>query len=539
MSNVWVQPGKFGDVLSLSPILYDDFKRTGKKPVLIVSKEFASILDRLDYIEPHVLDVDWQDLRASYVYAKKNFRGVLVPQIFGKDFPIAKLTPSFQLDQWLRAGRLESWDELPMVVKRPSNANDISRRYINGKPAILYADHSQSSPFSKKDELFRLLADHFSASHQIIRLSEVRLPNPLDLLALFDAADFLVTVETMMLHLSAASTIPTVALIGDSPTRWKGSAWSKRFLAHIRYCDFENRREDIIRAIKAGLNKSEMPKVELFKTAHDYAYNASLIRYDGKLFVTSRNHPDPKHWRTVVSIYDGQKSWPIDIPKFNDHSIEDMRLFEHQGKLHGMFTIARSKAGIFRCVMAYGELVFTGQIWTVQNIHVPKYGKNDFSAMEKNWSPWSQDGKLYCTYQNSPDHIVLELDGSKVVREWKTPAPKCEYGALRGGTVPIQYHEQLLRFCHANQYNKKSDQNWTYHIASVLMEPQPPFAITRISSHPIMTGNERYIHGCPHWKPRCLLPYGAIEIPGGFRVSVGINDSACGTIDLKPIHLNL
>lgn len=534
---VYLNLGKIGDVLSLLPILHNDFKQ-GKKPTLIVSKQYASLLDRIDYVTPHIWDGDWQDLQGAIIHAKRNFDRVIVPQIFGKDFPIAKYTPSFQLDQWLRAGRLQDWDKLPLILPRPKNAAAIVKKYVNGKPSILYADHSQSSPFSKKDELFKLLHDNFSETHQIIRLSEVRLPHPLDLLALFDAADCLVTVETMMLHLSAASTVPTIALIADSPTRWKGSAWSKRFLAHIRYIDFDNRKDDIVRAVKRAVKKLGIPELRSFKTVHEFAYNPSIAEHENKFLTTYRHHHDPKSWRTELALFDGRDTWKIDVPKFNDHSLEDMRLFEFNGKLHGSFTIARSGDGVSPCVTAYGEMVFAGQKWVVQNMHIPKYDRNNFDGQQKNWCFWSTGGKLYATYQCVPEHIVLELDGSKVVREYRSKTPGTSYGPIRGGTQPMPYRGQLLRFCHAHQRNDKSDQWWTYHLAAVLMEPQPPFAITKISAFPILTGTEQYFHGWKYWKARILIPYGAIRTNTGWRVSVGVNDSACALVDLKESDLN-
>lgn len=534
--------GKLGDVISICPILYDDFKRTGQKPTLIVSKEYASILDRIAYVTPHVWNGHWQDLHGAIKYAKQNFDKVIVPQIYGNDFPIAKLTPSFQLDQWLRAGRLDDWDKLPLVMNRPKQQQAgrlLDRINPLAESMILYADHSQSSPFTKKDELYRLLVDHFGAAHSVKRLSEIRCDNPLDLLQVFDAADCLVTVETMMLHLSAASDVPTVALIADSPTRWKGSAWSKRFLAHIRYSDYENRKEDIVRAVRRAVNKSSVPTLKLFKTAHEYGYNLSSALYGDKFLSTYRYHPDPKSWRTELAMTDGVQTWKIEVPRFSDHSLEDMRLFEFQGKLHGGFTIARSTDGFFKCVCAYGELTFGGQSWSVLNPIMPKYGRNDFSAMEKNFCFWEHSEKLYCTYQNAPEHIVLELDGARVVKEYKTPSPKCDYGIPRGGTQQFSHNGQLLRFCHAFQKNEKSDQYWTYHLMVSLIEPQPPFAITKFSSVPILTGTEQYFHGWPRWKPRCLLPYGAVRNGDGWRVSVGVNDSASATVDLTHKDLNL
>lgn len=535
---IYFQAGKNGDVLSLLPILKNE--PNGEMPTLIVSKEYSRILDRVDYVKPVIWPGDWQNLREGVIWAKQRFSNVIVPQIFGKDFPIAKLTPSFQLDQWLRAGYLDKWDTLPLILKRPNNAKEIvSKHFKSTEKVILYADHSQSSPFTQKDELYRLLVDHFGSTHTIKRLSEIRCEHPLDLLALLDAADCLVTIETMMLHLSAASPTPVIAMIGDSPTLWKGSAWSKRFLAHIRYSDFNNRKSDLVEAIKRGLNKSDYPKVEITPTPHKFAYNPSILLHDDKLWKTYRYHPDPKFWRTEIALADGSRTWRLDLPSFNDHSLEDMRLFSHRGKLHASLTVARSKDGIFRCACGYGEVTISGDKFSLANFRIPHYGRNDFSGMEKNWSFFDYQNRLFFTYQNMPEHVVVELDKAKAIKEYKSPSPKCDYGIVRGGTQPFHYKGSLLRFVHVLQRNERSDQYWTYHLSAAVFNPQPPFQITAFSSQPILSGTEQYFHGWKYYKPRCLLPYGAVADRDGWLVACGVNDSACSIVRLKETDLHL
>jgi len=260
--------------------------------MLLVAKEYEHISERIPFIESHTWNGDWQNLSDAVSYAKRSFSNVIVPQIFGKDFPIEHRTPSFQLDQWLRAGYVDKWDKLPVTIDRPTNARSIVKNHLNGRPVILYADHSQSSPFLQKDELYKLLIDNFGSSHTIKRLSEIRLPHPLDLLALFDAADCLVTVETMALHLSAASKIPTIALIADKPTRWKGSAWSKRLKLHCRYGDYFKRKLEIVSAIRKVINREKAIELSTIQTAHPFGYNPSIILHDGKLLTCYRHHPD-------------------------------------------------------------------------------------------------------------------------------------------------------------------------------------------------------------------------------------------------------
>lgn len=253
MNRAFLQTSKHGDILGILPILHHEWKTTGQKPFFVVSREFSQIVDRLDYIQPVIWEGGWDNLRGAIRFAKEQFNEVVVLSTFGSDFPIAETKSSFQLDQWARAGYLDKWDTLPLVLPRPKDAKAIVEKHLQGKPAILFGDHSQSSPFRFKDDLGKLLQDNFGKEYQILRLSELRLPHPLDLLALYDAAKLIVTIDTMHLHLCKASKTPAIALLSDVPSRWHGSAHSKHFRLCCVYADFPKRRDELIEAAKEAL----------------------------------------------------------------------------------------------------------------------------------------------------------------------------------------------------------------------------------------------------------------------------------------------
>lgn len=233
-------------------MLHYDFTTTGQKPAIMVAAQFRAIVDRLDYVQPVIWEGSWDDLTGAVKQAKRDFDEVVITSTYGREFPINQRLSSFQLDQWHRAGCLDKWDTLPLVLPRPANAKELATQYIKG-PTILYADHSQSSPFPHKDELYAMLKDDFGATHKILRLSEVRLDNPLDLLALYDAASLIIAVETMHVHLSKATDTPVIALATDTPSPWHGSAPSKRFRFYCRYSEFDTRCQQLIEAARAAL----------------------------------------------------------------------------------------------------------------------------------------------------------------------------------------------------------------------------------------------------------------------------------------------
>lgn len=254
----FLQLGKQGDQLSMLPLVHHEFKTSKVKPVLMVSKQYSAILDRVDYVTPRIYDGDWDDLEGALKVAKKDYETVLVTQTHGRKFRIQHRRSSFQLDAWQRAGGLKLWDSLPLVLKRDAKkeAGLLEKMGASGKRFVLFADYSQSSPFLGANEVSELVENHLMLSNtprKLVRLSQIKLPHLCDFLPLYDAADALITVETAHLHLSRATKTPVLALATDKPGAWNGSAWSKRFAFYCRYGDFQDRRSEFLDALDGAL----------------------------------------------------------------------------------------------------------------------------------------------------------------------------------------------------------------------------------------------------------------------------------------------
>lgn len=528
---------KSGDLCaSAIPIAYAEFKKTGERQKIIAAEKYSGILSGCSYIEPIIWLGEWDDL----VGAMKAHPDSVQISTYGKGFTVQKKTPSFVLDQWRMAGQLENYDRLPLIFDRRDNAREkllVAKHVKDGEKVILFADHSESSPFEQMPDLMSLLVDNFGTTHKILRLSEVRAEKIYDLTGLYDRADVLVGIETMHLHLAAASGVSVVALVTDKPEIWRGAAWRKQFALHVRYADYEHRKVEIVRAVRDVIDMAEPPEI---KITGSKGYNMSVMDVDGRTMAVYRYHPNPVHWRTQLALNYGGRTFRVEPePKFREHSIEDGRLFMFKGKIHLSYTVSRTVENSSRSVMQYGEIFEDGGVWRIRNSFQPKYGKNDFSGMEKNWVFWSIGEKLYAAYQRSPEQIILELDGDRVVQEFKTKTPEWAWGAMRGGTQPIEHNGLLLQFFHTQHKNKKSAWWWRYFIGCLLMETQPPFQIVSVSKFPILAGNEKYFSGWQFWKPSCFLPYGAIKKGNDFLISGGINDSATFTSLITEKQLNL
>lgn len=288
MSNAYVCVGmKHGDIASIVPLLQEAWRTTGLTQHMIVAAPYTDIALRAPGVTPVIFPGDWQDLDGAYRFAKVSFDRVICPATYGNGFPIQKRFPSFQYDQWSRAGALDKWDSLPLTLK--DNPDGIVA--YPKEPYILLADHSESSPFEPIEDLASFLTESFP-THTVVRLSGLRVPNICDFVPLYDRAACLVSIETAHLHLSKASKVPVVALVTDKPSLWHGSAWSKRFRLHVRYSDYTNRRLDIIHAVQNAIDGSIPPTPEPIPEAPQLAYNASHMRVGDKVWCVWRNHPD-------------------------------------------------------------------------------------------------------------------------------------------------------------------------------------------------------------------------------------------------------
>lgn len=537
MIDAWVLPGKTGDVISVLPILHEEFRLTGEPQNLVVSRQYSSVLQAALYVNAIIWDGDWQDLAVALKMAKKNFGSVVNLATYGTGFPVEHKTPSYEYDRWLRAGYLDKWDELPMVVDVGTTSGHDG--------AILVADKGSGVLFQHSRELVELIEKSFP-DKEVVRLSELKLPNFCGFVYLYDRAAALVTIDTAHLHLSKASKVPKFVFATDAPSYWSGSGWSRHFKFYARYSEWNDRKYELIDALRNELvNKAERPEIEKLPMP-GLAYNPTIsMNGDNKLITASRYHPDKAQWRTQLNIREeGEFAVPVAMPdKVAMHTAEDPKLFHHQNKLHISYVVGMypggGNCGFTPCVVGYGPLVKEDGKWRVEQHNQIKYAGNDFTSQVKNLVFISHGGKLYCVYQVSPEQIVFEVEGDKIMQIWRTKTPEWAYGQMKGGSNPLMYQDQWLRFFHSRTGKARAARDFRYHIGALLMDSQPPFQVTAVSKEPILSGDEEYIPGHKFWKPNVVFAGTVIERDGNYVLAYGHNDSQCRTITLRPEDLRL
>jgi hypothetical protein len=251
---LYVILGRNGDILAATPIVQHEIA-SGRKACMMVSREYADVLDGTSV--PRIIwEQDWRLVRAAYESVKKDWPRIVVLQRYATDgFPVFPLTHSFVHDMYRIGGKLPLFGRLPLTFDRrsPEREAKLVASLPTDKPVVLVATRGISSPFAHGDELLALLEANFPQA-VMLDMNTVRGERLYDLLALFERAACLVTVDSALLHLAQATpALPVVALIADHPSAWHGSPAYAGQRIRIRYGEFRDRCTEILDEVAACL----------------------------------------------------------------------------------------------------------------------------------------------------------------------------------------------------------------------------------------------------------------------------------------------
>jgi hypothetical protein len=228
--------GRYGDICNALPIA-----SSLGNPKFFVSREFASILEGVSYVQPMVWDCDYKELPRAI--QRLQGHDAIFCQAY-KHPDQRRLTDSYQKEAWRIAGWLEKFGTLPLVFDRRSKDREeaLARKHCVTERTILVAGKGVSSPF-KLD-----LWEGMKGVPNIVNLSAIRAERIYDIIGLIERAKLLVTIDTAPLHFAKATKTKVVALINDG---WFGSVPPENSIA-IRYADATPQR--IAEAIQCALS---------------------------------------------------------------------------------------------------------------------------------------------------------------------------------------------------------------------------------------------------------------------------------------------
>ena len=118
MGKTLLNLGRYGDVIALLPVLKKEYDDTGEKPSLIISKDYADILDGVSYVDPVVYQGKFEDISGALKFAEGlgsnvtttqvvGVPDVVVSQVYGNNHSPKIICDSFQKDLWRLANKLD------------------------------------------------------------------------------------------------------------------------------------------------------------------------------------------------------------------------------------------------------------------------------------------------------------------------------------------------------------------------------------------------------------------------------------------------
>lgn len=276
-----VMPGRYGDLINMLPCARDIALKEGGKCAVMISAEFASILEGCSYVEPVVISSHFTDIQPAIEQARAMFARVLVAKVNEKSVGVTTQCQSFNEESWRQLGYLDRFNDLPVVFDRRDRAREetLLKRVTRRESFGLVNLGGKSAPYPHAD----ILRATLGRGDYWVDLQKVQAHRIYDLLGLMDQAELLVTSDTCTLHLAAASGIPVVNLIGDHPTRWHGSKPRNNSVLEIRYGERERLAE--IAEVLRGTHKTtgETPvlpgwKARTWHVWSDYEMSGETLR---------------------------------------------------------------------------------------------------------------------------------------------------------------------------------------------------------------------------------------------------------------------
>lgn len=243
------QMGRFGDLILLGPCFRYWAEKVGAPVIVVTSRQFGSVLEGMSYVQPIMLDLDWHHRAGeALAMAKEQFPGIRRTQLHGVGWttPPDSL-PSYSISMWVRAGlTLADYHRLPLIFDRrdPEREQKLIKTWRRtDKPLILMNCEGHTSPLKANAALIKALAPLFPRM-ELINLNEARAVRLYDQLGLMDIAAGLITIDTSVLHLSAASKVRALNMVRDDGQA--GSIPKNNAALTIGYSQVHQRLRDIV-----------------------------------------------------------------------------------------------------------------------------------------------------------------------------------------------------------------------------------------------------------------------------------------------------
>jgi predicted GH43/DUF377 family glycosyl hydrolase len=267
------------------------------------------------------------------------------------------------------------------------------------------------------------------------------------------------------------------------------------------------------------------------KLGFDNIFNPSIIQYNNKLFMTFRVDITKFSRKTYFCEIDNNfniiSSYDILNNDNKMKAYEDSRLFIYKNNLYVSF-IQYTYNFLFRVNFAN---IIPGSKIKNKNIYTPDIdNNNNIISSQKNWLFFEKNNEIHVIYSLDPMIIVYKSESNKFIK-WKQIIKKIgiswDYGEIRSSTTPIfiKKYNRYISFFHSHL--KTKDFYKEYFIGVFLFDDE--YNITNYTKKPLIISTKDDVSS---YCAKCILPYGCIQVNNNLILTVGINDSESGIIEL-------
>jgi len=283
-----------------------------------------------------------------------------------------------------------------------------------------------------------------------------------------------------------------------------------------------------------------IPNESLLPAPH--CYNPGLLLHRGRLWMCYRRHLDTGFSQIGLAELSLATFQPIgeqrilEIPKdYENEDHEDARMTLHDGEIYVSYTMWRravDKNNRWIHMPRIDVAVFD-ESFQFKRKFTPKFGANGVQP-EKNWTPFSHDGKLLCCYSFDPHTVfnLLQPKRSMVCSE----GIQWNHGIIRGSTPPVRLNEdEYLSIFHSRRRDIGPPGKMRYYAGAYCFSAKEPFEITRYTKLPIFAGSEKD----KQWDYSlcCVFPCGLVVSGDTALISMGSNDMECAVakVDIEEL----
>lgn len=249
--------GANGDILIALPALRWHAEQLGQPVNLVVDVNYEGLLDGVSYVHPVVSpNRNYKAVGEGRRWAARmGYRNVRILQAGACDIVLPKEAHSYA--EHIRARcdvPAEVWSQ-PLVIDQRNpqrEAELVAGLNLDDRPLVLFSGQGRSSPFSDAPLLLEK-ALQWVPDAQVVDISLLRCTRLYDLLALYERACCLLTIDTATLHLAAACPeLPVVALLSDRYGQWSASVVTPavNLSASVKYSEWAVRESELSSSIQ-------------------------------------------------------------------------------------------------------------------------------------------------------------------------------------------------------------------------------------------------------------------------------------------------